>query len=173
MRHQFLLQAAMVAMVLGSTQLQAGEDYPAADFEPQVIYQDSELIESVGPLLNQTTTSSEAATTYQTRGGDLSGHVKPAGSVTDSTPPYGMLLLALVIIGLPFWLSMREEKEGPQKDSDSESAEADEAVSEGAEDSQEPEEGEEALEVLAEEVEATMASSNRQRANKSKRARRR
>ncbi len=172
MRHRVLLQAAVAAMVLGSTQPRAEENYPAANFEPEVIFQDSELIESVGPLPVESPKAAQAAVKQTPVTRELTGHAKPSGTVTDSSPPYGMLLLALIIIGLPFLLSMREEKSKPVEEAAPEPADEPEAASESSE-SGASEEAEEALEALAEEVEETMATSNRQRANKTKRARRR
>ncbi len=171
MRHRLLLQAALAVIVLGSAQLQAGEDYPAANFEPRVIFQDAELIQSVGPLpIESPGVVKEAAT--QTLGKDLSGHTKPAGAVTDSSPPYGMLLLALIVIGLPFWLSIKEQKSKPAEEAPAETPDVESTSGDSPED-EASEESEEDLETLAEEVEETMATSNRQRANKTKRARRR
>lgn len=215
MRHPILLQALMAALVLGSAPLQAGEKYPAADFEPQVIYQSSEssapagnaavpvettpndsrypaasftprvlfqdpgLIESTGPLVANEYAGSGPAQAAATGGRDITAaHVRPSGTISDSSPPYGLLVFALGLFGLVFWLSTRKEDAADPQDAEPVSLARDTAQSPSAIESSstgggEDDEDDDDLHALAEEVEATMASSNRQRANKSKRVRRR
>jgi len=210
MRHPILLQAVMAILLLGSAPLQAEEKYPAAAFEPQVIYQssesgapagnaavpvetspndsrypaasftpqvlfqDPELIESTGPLVANESAGSEPAQAATTGGRDITAaHVRPSGTISDSSPPYGILVLALGLFGLVFWLSTRKEDEATPQDAEPVSLAKDTAESPSASESSSVGGGDDDLHALAEEVEATMASSNRQRANKSKRVRRR
>ncbi len=211
MRHPILLQAALAALALGSAQLQAGERFPAANFEPQVIYQDTETapssnhsesaadtasdrrfpaanftprvifqdleqIKSTGPLAVNAAPSERPNIASTGSSKNLSGHVKPSGAISDSSPPYGLLMLALGLIGLAFWWSFREEKHGNPEGSQvatAGKATVETETEEDIEDPQEHPEEDDHLHQLAEEVETTMATSNRQRANKTKRARRR
>lgn len=212
MYYPILLRAGLIALTLGSIQVQADERYPAADFEPkvlyraqeevssdigatglgaeypaahftpQVVFQDPELIETVGPLTQAAPPAQAqaqpvaAAPAKQSRPVAAALEKKPrlgqTGPISDATPPYGALGLAVVVIALSFWWSARQAKlkaelpEAPRP----QHAPATEAISQGLEAS---EGGEEALEELAAEVEQTLATTNRQRANKTKRTRRR
>lgn len=146
-------------------------EYPAAHFTPQVVFQDPELIDAVGPLTQAAAPSAQAPAQPVVAAPTKESRIGQAGSNSDVSPPYGILWLAVAAIALAFWWSSRQEKlkekmpqaPGPHQ------APLTEAIGQGLEAS----EAEEALEELAAEVEETLATTNRQRANKTKRTRRR
>jgi len=203
MRHSIVLRATVLGLILGWGQSQAAEeaypaanfepeviyqapeavssaespaltteaDYPAAHFEPKVIYQDPELIESVRA---QPVQPPPAAESERPRAAAPKTNAA-GGPVSDVSPPYGMLIFALGIIGLAFWWSGRaktpkaeESAEGGDAGAATDTAEAEAAADDDAEDA-----ADEELEELAEEVVASLAHTNRQRANKTRRTRRR
>jgi len=203
MRHSIVLRATTLALVLGWAQSQAAEgeypaahfepeviyraadatpqaeapaasdaDYPAAHFEPKVIYQDPALIETVQAQPVQTPAALPAASE---RPRAAAPKAKASGGpVSDVSPPYGMLIFALGIIGLAFWWSGRAKTpeagasaEGGDAGAATETAEAEAAPDDDAG------EAEEELEELAEAAVASLAHTNRQRANKTRRTRRR
>ncbi len=202
MRHPILLQATALALVLGWSQSQAAEGkypaahfepeviyqaaettpaatpaggsaYPAAYFQPEVVYQDQDLIKAVGPQPAQTPVTARTREPGQAQVSS-SRKTAPAGAVSDVAPPYGMLAFALGIVGLAFWWSSRDQastaKEGDSQGGDEPEPEAAIAEPDAANDDT----GEEdELEVLAEAAEANLAHTNRQRANKTRRVRRR
>ncbi len=187
MYHPMLL-AGLTALILGSIQAQADERYPAASFEPKVIYraesapvqaveypaasftpevifQDPNLIQTTGPALE----SLSASVPSQLRDAPAAKKAQTSrlGAVSDVTPPYTALGLAVAAIALAFWQASR--RYGPKV------LELDSALAQGGGVGQGAQEGEEGqdLEALALEVEQTLATTNRQRAGKTKRTRRR
>ncbi len=187
-----LLRAGLIALTLGSIQAQADERYPAASFEPkvlyqaqegildteypaahftpQVVFQDPELIEAVGPLPQPAALSALAPAQAVVAVPAKETRIGQTGSISDSAPPYGALGLAVAVIALAFWWSARQEKFKPK----TQAPEPDQApVAEASGPDLETFEVEEAMEALAAEVEETLATTNRQRANKTKRSRRR
>ena len=203
MRHSIVLRATILGLTLGWVQSQAAEeaypaanfepeviyqateaapsaespasatdaDYPAAHFEPKVIYQDPALIESVRaqpvqlpPAAVPAETERSPATAPKT--------TAAGGPVSDVTPPYGMLIFALGIIGLAFWWSSRakapETREGADEGDAGAATDTAATADDDAEDA-----ADEELEELAEAAVANLAHTNRQRANKTRRSRRR
>ncbi|BCX88223.1 hypothetical protein MIN45_P0591 [Methylomarinovum tepidoasis] len=157
---------------------EADPDYPAATFTPQVIYQDPELIEKVGPQMVQETPAAPVTPAAPKASGERVAQrtPRPQGTPGDVSPPYTALLIALGAIALAFWWSRREEAQAGEAP-----VEAEEALEEGeTEAAADPEAEaaaaeaeEEVIEELAEEAEAQLSHLNRQRANKTKRTRRR
>ncbi|BCX80934.1 hypothetical protein MIT9_P0512 [Methylomarinovum caldicuralii] len=153
-------------------------DYPAAAFTPQVIYQDPELIEKVGPQAVPETPAAPAVSAPPKDSGNpaVQRAPRPQGTPGDVSPPYTALLIALGVIALAFWWSRREaapageaavEVEEAPEAGDTEAAADPEAEAAAAEAE------EEVIEELAEDAEAQLRHQNRQRANKTKRTRRR
>ncbi len=205
MYYPILLRAGLIALTLGSIQAQADERYPAASFEPKVIYQaqegildssrpaadtkaaaldadypaahftpqvvfqDPELIDAVGPLPQPAARSAQAPAQPVVATPAKKSRIGQTGSISDSAPPYGAVGLAVAVIALAFWWSFRQEK---LKEKTPEAPEPDQAPLTEAS-GEASKEVEEALEELAAEVEETLATTNRQRANKTKRTRRR
>ncbi|MFN3918875.1 MAG: hypothetical protein ACK4JF_01125 [Methylohalobius sp.] len=198
MYYSILLRAGLLALILGSIQAQADERYPAADFQPKVIYQaqtealgagtatpdakypaasftpqvvfqDPELIKTTGPL----TQAAELAQAAPTRSAvaipakEARPSPKSTGAISDVTPPYGALGLAVAVVALAFWWSIRREKPVNVVAAGSNPTE------ETGDSEQQGLEAEEDLEELAVEIEETLATTNRQRAGKTKRTRRR
>lgn len=193
MHYSILLQAGLMALILGSIQAQADERYPAADFQPkvlyqaqaeasgagavaldaeypaasftpQVVFQDPELIETTGPL-TQAAEPSQAAPRSEA---SPAKEARPSltGPISDVTPPYGALGLVVAVVALAFWWSSRPKKPAVAAGSNptaQETGDSGQADLEAAED----------FEELAAEVEETLATTNRQRAGKTKRTRRR
>ncbi len=204
MRHSIVLRATILGLTLGWAQSQAAEeaypaanfepeviyqapeavssaespaptteaDYPAAHFEPKVIYQDPELIESVRA---QPVPPPAAVPDEPERPRAAAPKTNASGGpVSDVSPPYGMLVFALGVIGLAFWWSGRarspkaeESAEGGDAGAATGTAEAEASPDDDAG------EAEEELEELAEAAVASLAHTNRQRANKTRRTRRR
>ncbi len=208
MRHSIVLRATTLALVLGWAQSQAAEgeypaahfepeviyqapeavssvespapttdaDYPAAHFEPKVIYQDPTLIESVRAQPVPPPAAAPAETERSPAAAPKAN--APGGPVSDVSPPYGVLAFALGIIGLAFWWSTRartpeigESAEGGDTEAVTETAVDDDAGEAADDDAGEAEDEE--LEELAEAAVASLAHTNRQRANKTRRVRRR
>lgn len=200
MYYSILLRAGLMALILGSIQARADERYPAADFQPEVIYQaqveasgtgaaaldakypaasftpkvvfqDPELIETTGPLTQAVDLSVQAAP-IQPEVAIPAKEARPSpkstGPISDVTPPYGALGLAVAVVALAFWWSTRREKPAGVV-----AAGSNPTMPETGDSGQESLEAEEHLEKLAEEVEETLATTNRQRAGKTKRTRRR
>ncbi|WP_022947205.1 hypothetical protein [Methylohalobius crimeensis] len=149
-------------------------DYPAAYFHPEVVFQDPDLIETTGPstaaMLQSTSERSEKMTPTR-----VSRAAESTGTISDATPPYGVMGVAIAVIGVAFWWSSRQKKNlgiAPEAEikATSEAAAMEAELEEATEAS---EEAEEALDELAAEAEETLATSNRQRAHKTKRSRRR
>lgn len=170
---EVIYQAETAAATAVSAATEADPDYPAATFTPQVIYQDPELIEKVGPQVVQETPAAPAvsAAPKASRKPAVQRTPRPQGTPGDVSPPYTALLIALGVIALAFWWSRREEapveaEEAPEE-SDTEAVTDPEAEAAAAETE------EEMIEELAEEAESQLSHQNRQRANKTKRTRRR
>ncbi len=183
-----LLCAGLIVLGLGSLKVRAGEerypaanfepkvlyqaklqasateaaDYPAANVTPQVVFQDPELIEATGPLTPDAPPAAQIAAQPITS----TKESRVEESISDVDPPYSALGLAAVVIGLAFWGFRRRPPiilgltdPNPAAPAPSESEPQAFTVRED-------------LEELAEEVEQTTIT-NRQRANKTKRTRRR
>ncbi|GAB6068560.1 hypothetical protein JCM13664_18800 [Methylothermus subterraneus] len=176
-----LLRVGLLALILASFKAQAEVEYPAADFQPQVIYsapteegkypaasftpqvvfQDPELIEKLAAPPKAP--APQAAAPKEPS--------RPRSSVAfDAAPPYGAAGLALAAIALTFFWARRSKAPALYAGAESNPA----AATKAGEASQESVEAvREDLEELAVEVEQTLATTNRQRAGKSKRTRRR
>jgi hypothetical protein len=141
-------------------------EYPAAGFTPQVIFRDPNLIEATGPLESPTAAASgqlldpPAAKDPQTP--------PRLAAISDVTPPYAALGLAVAAIALAFWQSRRQRLKvlEPFDPAPAQGEGGSGQEVQGAEEEQD-------LEALALEVERTLATTNRQRAGKTKRTRRR
>lgn len=151
-----------------TTQPTDSNAYPGASFEPQVIYQDPSLQEASSATASQPTSGGKAPARKPPAAFSRS-RAASSGAVSDSSPPYTLVLIVAAVIGLAFWLPMRQKKS--PLESKGEAARGGNGPSSpgtmigGSFEETEEEE----LEAIAE---GTLAKINRQRSNKSKRARR-
>ncbi|XSG85233.1 MAG: hypothetical protein ACPW60_00565 [Methylohalobius sp. ZOD2] len=168
--------------MVGDDATASDPDYPAAYFHPEVVFQDPALIETTGPFELPESPAAETAAKVTSEQPEtaaeparVSRAERTTGTISDATPPYGVMGVAIAVIGVAFWWSSRQKKNlglAPEAEikATSEAAAMEAELEEATEAS---EEAEEALEELAAEAEETLATSNRQRAHKTKRSRRR
>lgn len=199
MRYPMLLQTGLLALTLGSIQVQADERYPAADFEPKVLYQaqeivssqplaeervgteypaahftprvvfqDLKLIEQTGPVV-QAAPLAPAAPAQSAK--PVQNPDNRTGPIADVSPPIGALGIAVAVIALAFFWFARKEKAKAAEEKSNPVGE--EQPIEPSQKASETEVLGGDIEELAAEVEQTLATTNRQRAGKTKRTRRR
>ncbi|HHJ38725.1 MAG: hypothetical protein AXA67_03120 [Methylothermaceae bacteria B42] len=150
-----------------ATVTDADPNYPGAYFSPKVIYQDPKLIEATAkaPAMSEEPTAPEGETNKGIRGSQASSG---STSISDASPPYGVLLLVLGVFGLVYWWSVQQKKAEAEGEPPTLDPANDDEILGGNSD----EEGEED-EVLEAMAEAATTKINRHKANKTKRSRRR
>ncbi|MCX8049232.1 MAG: hypothetical protein N3A55_06190 [Methylohalobius sp.] len=142
--------------------------YPAANVEPQVVYRDPVLIEQVGP---QPVSQPEPGPQTAPPLAQEAPPPKPSAPVADVSPPLSVIgFVALVIALAFFWFGRRERAKSEVRESPSNPGPGAAVISHEA---VKTEALREDLEELAAEIEQTIAVTNRQRAGKTRRTRRR
>ena len=108
MKNRFI-QAAITALVLASPLASADAQYPAADFQPQIIFQDKDLIakhakdavERAAALNALAAKASQAAAVAEpAAAAEPAGGAAASGAWVDNLP---VMLMALALFGFAFW----------------------------------------------------------------------
>lgn len=112
MKKSTLTKGLCVAVLLASPLAGAESKYPAANFQPGVVYQDHDLIskhaarpaQAVPPGASAATSNNKAVVAEKASKADAPGAVVKDDAISGNAP---ILLAVLGLFGLAFWLSRR------------------------------------------------------------------
>jgi hypothetical protein len=125
MQKRILTNAFLTALLLASPMAWAESQYPAADFEPVILFQDADLIAKHGEAAKERERAlAEQARAEASRLAELSqpttpsaGEAGPAAGIKSGnflTENYPILLIALALAGFVFWSSRRPAAKAPE-----------------------------------------------------------
>jgi hypothetical protein len=127
MQKRILTKAFLTALLLASPMAWAESQYPAADFEPVILFQDADLIAKHGEAAKERERAlAEQARAEASRLAEPSQPATPSASAGQAGPAagiksgnfltenYPILLIALALAGFVFWSSRRPAAKAPE-----------------------------------------------------------